>query len=420
MFETSETEHPESSGGSVLDTVRPDTATLDRIADSLDCTKMLNWHSVECLDQFFALVHRPPLQSVVASIAPVVAEKILKIANDRNRPLEPRHSSLIGAELTEAEQEITGETIKFSLAGYMLDGQHRLDGARKANAVLTTHVIFGLSDAIFDVIDQGKKRSASDVLALCGVSHHALVAAAIRQATALQGGNPRLTNRAIRELAMGDMQEMQEFIDSAKSIAEASDFPAPMVAALLFVISRHSKDLAHQFAYEWANGARVGVNENFDALCQRMATIERSGGRVPPKVRLATTIAAFNHWNAGVIATQRTLKWRTEWPFPTLQFDKDAFIAQRKKEAEELLAELDVEQKRVLRALAQSVNPRGNIEVNMSDLAKIAGVKAARITTVIASLEREGLVDTVREGGAKGIPVWKLGAGAVSRLQQLN
>lgn len=408
------------SSGTVLDTVRPDTATLERIADGLDCTKVLDWHSVECLDQFFALVHRPPLQSVVIRFAPIVAEKILKIANDHNRPLETRHSSAIGGELAESDDEITGETIKFSRAGYMLDGQHRLDASRKSNAPLTTHVIFGLDEAIFDVIDQGKKRSASDVLALCGIANHALVASAVRQASALLQGKSRLTNRAVRELALGEMEDVQEFVDVAKAIASESDFPAPMVAGLLFVISRHNKELAHQFAYEWASGTRVGTNESFDALGQRMAAIERSGGRVPIRVRLATTILAFNHWHAGVVATQRTLKWRTEWPFPSLQFDKEAFIAQRKKEEEELVAELDAEQKRVLRALAQSVNQRGNIEAHMNELAKIAGIKGARIATIIASLEREGLVDSVREVGAKGAPVWKLAPGAVSRLQQLN
>ena len=157
----------------VMDFERPSMTALKRIASEINFNKVLKWDDVDsALEQFYALVEKPPLHSVVIQFAPAVAAKLAALTNTRNRPKQDHHAALLSVLMRDTAYEITGDTLKWSRSGVMLDGQHRMHGCAASGKSLTTHVVFGLPDDIFDVLDQGKKRSPGDVLALCGVKDY--------------------------------------------------------------------------------------------------------------------------------------------------------------------------------------------------------------------------------------------------------
>lgn len=262
---------------------RPSNTALKRIAGDLNLNKVLRWDRIDALEQFYALVEKPPLHSVVAEISPAVAKYILAKMNTKNRPMQHHHWGRIGYQITNNIFELTGDTIKFSESGRLLDGQHRLEAAAKSNRTLKTHVVFGLDEAIFDVVDQGKKRSPSDVLTLCGVKNASIVAGAIRQFLLFSSGTKgndlkTLSARRIRELALGDMKDIVEYANDGALVREAFGHPPSMITAILYMIGKHSKAAAKGFAHDWVHGARIGRNENFDVLSGRLMQIERQSG----------------------------------------------------------------------------------------------------------------------------------------------
>jgi len=66
-------------------------------------------------------------------------------------------------------KEDTGEVIKISKSGIILDGQHRLYAIAKANTAIYLHIVYGVNDSVSDVLDTGSVRNASDVFKLNGI-----------------------------------------------------------------------------------------------------------------------------------------------------------------------------------------------------------------------------------------------------------
>ena len=65
----------------------------------------------------------------------------------------------------------TAECVKISKSGKVLDGQHRLMAIVKANVPVYMLVAFNVEDNVFDVLDTGATRSASDVFHISGVKN---------------------------------------------------------------------------------------------------------------------------------------------------------------------------------------------------------------------------------------------------------
>ena len=94
----------------------------------------------------------------------------------------------------------TFELIKISKTGIILDGQHRLMALVKANVNIYFHIVEGLDDSIFDVLDTGTVRNASDVFKINGVKYAALVPAIISFYDMLKESRKgRSTNVSIRK-----------------------------------------------------------------------------------------------------------------------------------------------------------------------------------------------------------------------------
>jgi hypothetical protein len=108
-------------------------------------------------------------------ITPAIAESIL-LSNKSNRPPKPEIISRYRKEMENGRwKESTGELIKISKTGVLIDGQHRLMALALAGISIKFHIAYDLEDNIFDVIDSGSLRSAKDSLAISGVLNAAAI-----------------------------------------------------------------------------------------------------------------------------------------------------------------------------------------------------------------------------------------------------
>jgi len=155
-------------------------------------------------------------------ITPAIAKEYLK-RNTSNRPLSKRRvSEYAGVMKKGGWREDTLEIIKFDKTSRLIDGQHRLEAIVLSGASVCMHVAFGLTSSVFDVLDTGKGRGSSDVLAMHGVPNHVIVSSMIKALRLFKAGrrfngatNVGNTNKEILE----DYKLRSAFYDSIAAAA---------------------------------------------------------------------------------------------------------------------------------------------------------------------------------------------------------
>jgi hypothetical protein len=88
--------------------------------------------------------------------------------NSNNRNLRKKLVDQYARDISEGRWLDTGEAIKFSMSGQLLDGQHRLHAIAKGTQTVRLLVVTGLPDAAMVAIDSGAKRTAADAMRLLG------------------------------------------------------------------------------------------------------------------------------------------------------------------------------------------------------------------------------------------------------------
>lgn len=111
--------------------------------------------------------HKVP-HAGIFTITPTVAAAILKDRNPNNRHVSPAKMTQTAHDVANGEFVLNGEAIIFSNAGKLIDGQHRLYAMLKGAKPITSVVTMGMPPEVRDTVDQGKSRSARDVLCLNG------------------------------------------------------------------------------------------------------------------------------------------------------------------------------------------------------------------------------------------------------------
>lgn len=118
-------------------------------------------------------------------ITPEMAKEMLK-GNIKNRRVKD-HKVLEMAQLMidGKWKSGTAEPIKISITGRLLDGQNRLHAVIKSGKTIEFLVVSELSDDVFDVLDTGSKRTASDTFYVSGIKNATATSAGIRYFNAL-------------------------------------------------------------------------------------------------------------------------------------------------------------------------------------------------------------------------------------------
>lgn len=367
-----------------------------------DLDKIIHWRTAADVGMLQSLVSKPPFRSVVLRFSPEAAEHVLKITNNNNRPLTPKNVDIIRQSLKRDSFDLTGDTLKFSRSGMLLDGQHRLQACVKEKTDLTTHVVFGLDDAIFDVLDQGRKRKPGDILHIAGIDDSNMMASSVRWATALEAAETpqhlKLDSREVVRLASGPYKGLGKWATQGRMLNQAYRHSPSMLTGLLYTIAEQgSVALAEKFAHEWIYGAKIGVNKNFDMLQRRVIEMtNHAGGRLNPYVRAALIVQTFNAWNAGIELAPRDIDWRNNWPFPAVQVDPAKYRVQA--EHQNVFQGLSTNQQMVFVALEskQDRNGAGRSTISVDELATLTDIKLSTVTTIMRQLENRGLIQTIK------------------------
>src|SRR5690349_6815917 len=105
-----------------------------------------------------------------------------------NRKVSDNNVLFLWNQMKEGKWLMTGDPIKFSKSGKLLDGQHRLHAVVKYGQPVMLTVAEDLDEDVFPVLDTGKSRSAADVLKISGYQYSNSLAAAARSIILYKNG----------------------------------------------------------------------------------------------------------------------------------------------------------------------------------------------------------------------------------------
>lgn len=256
------------------------------------------------------LIHNPPENSRIITFTSALADWVLTNLNGANRKPKPARIKRYAEAMASDEWYLTGETIVFSRGrrGLMLDGQNRLEACRKSNKKFRTHVVFGIDDDVFAVINTAKARTPSDLFQKQGKPYPAVLAAAVRWLMNYAAEKPMQRLSYSNQELWSFYQKLDEaLITKAVEEAHATSkvFPRGALAAHLYLFEQKHALSKKRFTDD------VSHNRRGAGKLAKVLALKRKDnmGRVNDVWVNALLVLTWNAYRRGEQVTARTLKW---------------------------------------------------------------------------------------------------------------
>ena len=252
-------------------------------------------------------------------VTPILAQKWLK-ENVRNRKISDSKVRTYANDMISGRwKERTGELIKFSTNGKLLDGQHRLLAIVKSQKTIEFDVAYGISESVFDVLDTGKIRSTGDVFSIEGVINGSIIATSINRFLLLKKGNSSFEGNRhtmiTNTLVLEEYKSREDFWQDAVSwsIKNAKAFgnviPATGIAGFYALFYEINPEIARDFF----NQVCIGTNVTNNSIVVLRNSLIRN--KVASKKLKTRDINAYiiKTWNA----------FRTNLNYKVIKFDSE-------------------------------------------------------------------------------------------------
>lgn len=272
------------------------------------------------LNQNHIAINNPAI--TIEQVTPEVARAWLE-RNTGNRSASMAHVAKLEKTIREGGWKMTGDPIRFSKGGSLLDGQHRLHAILQSGIAVTCVVMRGFDESIFDVLDSGKGRQKSDVLFVqlgLPVETCKMLATATTWVIDYEKEQFGFPGKAEKTEVLEFVKRNPLLIAAAEyahSLPRQSPVPRSIAAMFYFYASQHSQAKAERFLERFMVGAVDGVSDNLLYLRNRCfsASVDRR-----PIHRSQVLAALIRTWNAevrGKPIKHATNVLRTDDTFPT-------------------------------------------------------------------------------------------------------
>lgn len=241
----------------------------------------------------------------VLDVTPELAREWLG-RNMGNRPMRPGNLKKLTTALKTGKWRMTGDPIRFSITGKLIDGQHRLNAIVETGITAQCVVMSGLDDSIFDVIDSGATRSKSDVLFSeygLPVETTKLLSSAAIIALQYEGGMHGFRANVPTTTLVDFVRERPGLLSSAVTIKGSvpHDSPAPKSIATAFHYYAFPLDAAacERFIERFMVGAVNGAADNLLHLRNQCYSGRASQRPLPTREIFGRLIKIWNSERRG-------------------------------------------------------------------------------------------------------------------------
>jgi hypothetical protein len=233
-------------------------------------------------------------------ITPAYAKKLLE-SNTSNRRLKTRKVAQYAEDMAAGRwKEDTGETIKISKTGRILDGQNRLHAIIKSGIAVYMHIVTNLEEEVFDVIDTGAVRSANDVFKIKDIKYETVLPAIIQFYNQLSNGSKlsddsRVTNSVLLNQYYENEIFWQNITKQSMSwyLAFAKILPPTYIGGFHAYFYGLNKDKATEFMSQLTTGIGI-TNPTILVLRNKLIQDKLSNKKILPRIKVAYIIKAWN------------------------------------------------------------------------------------------------------------------------------
>ncbi|MFJ6212717.1 hypothetical protein ACIQGZ_05210 [Streptomyces sp. NPDC092296] len=287
-------------------------------------------------------VRRMSLTSRIMDISPGVAAEMLT-RNHANRPIDRGRVTLLREAIQRGEWIVSHQGIAFAGScadSRLLDGQHRLDAIRQSGQIVPVLVFENVPVETFSVMDTGRSRTASTVLAMQGEYDSSLVAATIRHIHLFKtmpdaewkGHSSRLTNAQVLTFLEANREKVTEACGTARLMSRER-LIIPTAAAVGYYTTSEASPGVDQRS--WVQGVTTGadLSPGDPRLALRNALISLGTGtsgrrRSDSRGQLGLYLKAWNAWVLQKPVKQLRFQRGEKMPKPVQVLPGDLSVAQ--------------------------------------------------------------------------------------------
>lgn len=260
----------------------------------------------------------------VIMVSPTLAKSWMSFGG-HNRPLSESHVNELAKRMDRGEWALNGQSLIFNSNGELTDGQHRIAAVIKSGTNVLFDVRFGIDPSVFDTIDDGKKRTASDIFAIEKIPNYSNVAATCRLIMGMNKGSTqsqfgnynRPSNKEVLEWYF-ENNDVSEYVTLGLKWYEASGrLMSPSIfASFAYKMAEVDHNKAMKFMEHLAFGFDLSINSPIFKLRSKLAQAKVDNTKkMSNSYERALIIKAWNLFKAG--KTVKILKYDTERePFP--------------------------------------------------------------------------------------------------------
>lgn len=254
-------------------------------------------------------------------ITPEMAEEWL-LKNTSNRKMSHGVVKKYAEIMSDGNWVVNGESIKFDSEGMLIDGQHRLQAIVLYKKPVLCDVRFGLKHEIFDSLDSGKSRKASEVLSIGNYQNTRILATSIKCMMSYNKnkkikGKSNITNHQV--LSYLDYNpSIVETVDLVVSLYKEHKIGLPVTSVSMIEIIKKDNPLIYDFVKSLHDGIGLTSESPIYLLRERLIKLPKS---LPRKLEL---IFAYyiKSWNAFITNERlKLLKYSFDEEYPIVITD---------------------------------------------------------------------------------------------------
>jgi hypothetical protein len=248
----------------------------------------------------------------LVTITPAIAEQYL-VASTPNIKMSNKSFERLVTDLRAGNFKYTGDSVKLSTAGLVIDGLARLSAIIKANVAVTLLLATGIDVGSRHVIDTGSVFTLKDTLTLEEVKHPGNVAAALTSIQAWERGDHladpdpfRGTTTNLTSLAfLAAHTEVERVaLEAAKLSKKVATLTTKQLSAFIWAFDKLSRDARTDFFAKLVSGANTGENDPIYRLREKLIANEIAQQKLSDRMVSALTIKAWNAYRANITINQ--------------------------------------------------------------------------------------------------------------------
>ena len=261
---------------------------------------------VQGLRQVASLIDSRKMGTALIQLTPQLAELLLA-RNLSNRPVKRNTVLQYAKDIKEDEFSVTGDTIKISKTGRLLDGQHRCLAVIESNKTINTLLAYGIDEDVFDKIDTGRVRMASDVLSIKGFDNPIRMAALVKFVINFKAGayheagrnysrgNKRVTNTDVLDFANANAESLNDSYYYGYN-KDNKIINGTQLAGLHYIFKALSREAANTFCKSLADGVNLEKTSPIYILRKKLIEDNRAKRKMDVVEKIGLICKAWNYY----------------------------------------------------------------------------------------------------------------------------